>query len=422
MPGRCPPTLLPPQSGRICCGRVEQPNEYLSNTGPQALRAIDDLLLTQGWRRVTGTPATDLLGGVSLMGRVLNAKNQAMPGTQVVVASTATKVAFVRSAGADEQGRFRLAGLDIADTVKLMVQLSDRQLKNLSPKEAHVVIEGPGLVWDKDTIPVVPDWVSLRAQLAAARTRQESNADLYRDKTVKLLKEVVVKARKLDDRPDGVRRASLHSSADATVLFDDKSPRFANLYEMIRGRLAGVNVLQVGEGYKVVVRGFSSIQGGTGPMFLMDGTPIDTTSILTFNPGDIERVELLKNAGSAGVYGVRAGNGVIAFYTKRFRNEQAAAGKKEGSSTMSLIGYASVQREFYVPRYELKSDDESAADAARIDRRDVLYWKPIIQTDSQGRSQLIVPLSDVVRTIRVRVQGVTAEGRAVVGEGLFSVQ
>ena len=403
-------------------GRVEHPNEYLSRHDPQALRALDDLLLTQGWRRVTGTPTTDLLGGVSLMGRVLNAKSQPMPGVQVIVASTQKNNTFVQSAGGDERGRFRLAGLAIADTVKLMVQLTDRQLKNLSLRDAHVVLEGPGLSWDPDTARIDPDWAALRAQLAAARTRQESNADLYRDKTVKLLKEVVVKARKLDDRPDDIRRASLHSNADATVLFDDKSPRFANLYEMIRGRLAGVNVLQVGEGYKVVVRGFSSIQGGTSPMFLMDGTPIDTTAMLTFNPGDIERVELLKNAGSAGVYGARSGNGVIAFYSKRFRPDQVATGGKTTVTPITLIGYPSVQREFYVPRYDLKAEDEPSADSARIDRRDVLYWKPVFQTDSQGRSQLVLPLSDVVRTIRVRVQGITSEGRAVVGESLFSVQ
>ena len=408
-------------------GRVEQPNEYLKNNSPATRRALDDLLLTQGWRRVSGTPVTELLGGVSLMGRVLNAQNQPVAGAQVVVASTATKPSFVRSAGADEQGRFRLAGLDIADTVKLMVQLTNRQLKDLSVKEAHLVLDGPGRSWEADTSNTIPNWNALQAQLTAARTRQENDADFYRDKTAKLLKEVTVRARKIIERPDDIRRRSLHDAADATVIFDENAGRFANLYEMIRGRLAGVDVKQTPEGYRVLVRGVSSVKGSTGPLFLLDGMAIqdeDGTALLTFNPGDIERVELLKNAGSAATYGARGGNGVIAFYTKSFRPGQAATKPKAGMTPLQLIGYPSVQREFYVPRYEAKPDENQSTESGstQIDRRDVLYWKPLMQTDSQGHSQLIVPLSDVVRTVRVVVQGVTSDGRPVVGEALFRVQ
>ena len=45
-----------------------------------------------------------------------------------------------------------------------------------------------------------------------------------------------------------------------------------------------------------------------------------------------------------------------------------------------------------------------------------------MQTDSQGHSQLRFPLSDVVRTVRVVIQGVTADGRPVLGVQLIRVQ
>ena len=410
-------------------GRVEQPNDYLKNNLPITRRALDDLLLTQGWRRVSGTPTTDILGGVSLMGRVLNAKNQPVAGAQIILASTATNQSFVRSAGADEQGHFRLAGLAIADTAKLLVQLTDRQLKDLPAKDAHLVLDGPGQSWGTDTVNTNPDWAALRAQLAAARIRQDGDAAFYRDKTAKLLKEVIVRARKVEERPDDIRRRSLHDAADATVVFDESAAQLANLYEMIRGRLAGVNVILTqtsqGPSYRVLVRGVSSIIGSTGPLFLLDGTPIqdtDGTALLTFNPSDIERVELLKNAGAA-MYGSRGGNGVIAFYSKNSRSAQPKkVENKHAMTPLQLIGYPSVRREFYVPRYDLKPDESQAAESARIDRRDVLYWKPLMQTDGQGHSQLLIPLSDVVRTLRVVVQGVTTDGRPVVGEALLRVQ
>ncbi|MBD2757836.1 carboxypeptidase-like regulatory domain-containing protein [Spirosoma validum] len=408
-------------------GRVEQPNYYVKNTTSETRWALDDLLLTQGWRRVSGTPATELLGGVSLMGRVLNPQNQPIAGAQVFVASTKASQSFVKSAGADERGRFRLAGLAIADTTQLMTQLTNRQLKDLSDKEAHLVLEGPDVNWERDTTNVLPNWSALRAQLEAARMRQESDAEFYRDKKVKLLKEVIVRARKFDERPDDIRQRSLHNGADATILFDDKSPRFANLYEMIRGRAPGVSVIQntLTNSYQVLIRGIGSLKSSTQPLFLMDGMPIqdtDGTSLLSFNPGDVERIEVLKNGTNVGIYGVRGGNGVIAFYSKRFRPDQDKSAIKPGMKPLQFIGYPSVQREFYVPRYDLKPDEAQTDVSSRVDRRDVLYWKPIIRTDSQGHSQLLFFLSDVVRTVRITVQGITADGRPVVGTELIRVQ
>ncbi|GAB4021944.1 carboxypeptidase regulatory-like domain-containing protein [Spirosoma koreense] len=408
-------------------GRVEQPNLYLKDNTPETRQALDDLLLTQGWRRVSGTPATDLLGGVSLMGRVLNPQNQPIAGAQVFIASTKADESFVKSAGTDERGRFRLAGLALSDTVQLMTQLSDRQLKDLPDKEARLVLESPGQLWQTDTTRSLPDWKALRAQLEAARLRQESDADLYRDKKVKQLKEVTVRARRYDERPEEIRRMGLHSGADATLTFDEKSPRFTNLYEMMRGRVAGVSVTQapLTGNYKVVIRGNGSLMGGTQPLYMVDGMYVkddDGTALLAFNPGDIDRIEFLKNAGNTGIYGVRGGNGVIAFYTKRTSPDQKNGVGKSSMKPLSFIGYPSIQREFYVPRYETRPDETQSGPSTRVDRRDVLYWKPTIQTDSQGRTQLIFPLSDVVRTLRITVQGITAEGRPVIGTELIRVQ
>jgi len=155
---------------------------------------------------------------------------------------------------------------------------------------------------------------------------------------------------------------------------------------------------------------------------LIDGVPIedrDGTALLYYNAGDIERIEVLKNAGTTGTYGVRAGNGVIAFYTKRARSMQKNSKTNEGMTPIQFIGYPSVQREFYVPRYDAEA---AIGSTSKVDYRDVLYWKPLMQTDGQGRSQLRFPLSDVVRTVRVVIQGVTADGRPVVGVQLIRVQ
>jgi hypothetical protein len=243
---------------------------------------------------------------------------------------------------------------------------------------------------------------------------------------------VTVKARKYNERPEDIQLRSLHNAADAVVTFDEKSPGYSNLYEMIQGRFAGVTISRtvatpggppLPPGYKVFIRGLNSIKSGTQPLFLMDGIPIhdpDGTVLMTFNPRDIERIELLKNAGTTGIYGVRGGNGVIAFYSKGARSVWESATPRKGMTPIQFIGYPSVQREFYVPRYD--TEVSNSAISGPVDSRDVLYWKPMMQTDGQGHSQLRFPLSDVVQTLRVVIQGVTAEGRPVHCVQLMRVQ
>ncbi|WP_317046737.1 carboxypeptidase-like regulatory domain-containing protein [Spirosoma pollinicola] len=311
-------------------GRIENPNQYVVNHTAQTRQSLDDLLLTQGWRRVSGTPQTDSLGGVSLRGRIVNAKHQPIPGAQLIVASTGLGKSFVKTAGTDEQGRFRLAGLAIADTIQVMTRVTDRQLRNVATKEAFWVQEGTGSQWETSKLPVPLNESTMRSQLEAARIRQVANTDLYRDKTAKVLKEVTVRAQKYEERPEDIQLRSLHNAADAVVKFDEKSPTYSNLYEMMQGRLTGVmvtrkiameGVLKKGD-YQVSMRGGNSFLGGTQPLYLMDGVPVqdpDGNVLMFFNPRDIERIEVLKSAGAAGIYGSRGGNGVIAFYSKGAR-------------------------------------------------------------------------------------------------------
>lgn len=408
-------------------GRIENPNQYVVNHSAETRQALDNLLLTQGWRRISSTQETEQLGGVSLRGRILNAKNQPIPGAQITVVSTGPGKSFAVSAGADQQGRFRLGGMALADTLQLMVQITEGKSKKLSAKEAFPVLEAPGKGWESGYITADPNGSTLRTQPEAARIRQEANADFYRDKTVQVLQEVTVRARKSEERPEDIQQRSLHNAADAVLVFDDKSPVYQNLYEMIQGRLTGVTVKREGamqaRSYKVFIRGVNSFKSGMQPLYLMDGMPIqdpDGTALLYFNAGDIERVEVLKNAGTVGTYGVRGGNGVIAFYSKSKRSMQGSAKPEQGMTPIQFIGYPSVQREFYVPRYD--AEVTAAPISGPVDYRDVLYWKPMMQTDSQGRSQLRFPLSDVVRTLRVVIQGITADGRPVLGVQLIRVQ
>lgn len=101
-----------------------------------------------------------------------------------------------------------------------------------------------------------------------------------------------------------------------------RSHRASRVEEMIQGRMAGVVVTRLaGGGYSIRIRGASSFTGGGEPLFVLDGVPMLSTrpghEMDGINPSDIERIDVLKDAGSAAVYGSRAANGVILITTRR---------------------------------------------------------------------------------------------------------
>ncbi|MGA0557773.1 carboxypeptidase-like regulatory domain-containing protein [Larkinella sp. VNQ87] len=412
-------------------GRVEQPGFYFSDTSRATRQALDDLLLTQGWRRIglrkPESPG-DTLGGIVFSGRVVDEKRNPIPFAELLVASPGSKQSIPGSIGTDRYGRFRMAGLSLTDTLQLLVQVMNTQFKAI---KGRVEVDTAGTVWASSRwlVEPSPDWRRFQQQLEVARMRQEADPTFYRDRQVRQLKEVTVRGQRQRDRPEDIERMSIHGAPDAVLLFDERSQPYANVYEMIRGRVPGVQVTQTENGYSVNIRGsFAFGQGnaieGQTPLYLLDGSYLTETPegniLLSISPNDIERIELLKNASTAAIYGARGGNGVIAFYTRRGFSRKKSE-PSPGLNQVPFIGFAP-QREFYVPRYDETAGTTPPDLNAPVDRRDVLYWKPLMQTDAKGLSNLAFPLSDVVRTLRVVVQGITTDGRPVVGVSRIRVQ
>ena len=102
------------------------------------------------------------------------------------------------------------------------------------------------------------------------------------------------------------------------------------------GQLAGVVVKQTsgvpGRAFSIQVRGAGSISAGNEPLYVIDGFPLESTAsngagrfsagspLDNINPNDIEKIEVLKDAAAAAIYGSRAANGVVLITTKRGRN------------------------------------------------------------------------------------------------------
>ncbi len=95
--------------------------------------------------------------------------------------------------------------------------------------------------------------------------------------------------------------------------------------ELISGKVAGLNVNATADANpnalsSIQVRGAGSLQAGNGPLVVIDGIP--GGDLRNISTQDVESITVLKDAGSAAIYGTRGANGVILITTKRGSSAQ----------------------------------------------------------------------------------------------------
>lgn len=133
----------------------------------------------------------------------------------------------------------------------------------------------------------------------------------------------------------GTMKKKLVTGATMQIKGDDiQKLNTVNPLSAMQGQTPGVNIVstsgQPGAAMSVTIRGLGTV-GNSQPLYLIDGIAGDITNL---NPADIERIDVLKDAASAAIYGAQAANGVILVTTK---------GGKEGTNRISYDGYVGWQ-------------------------------------------------------------------------------
>lgn len=119
----------------------------------------------------------------------------------------------------------------------------------------------------------------------------------------------------------------------------------SNALAAMQGRMAGVSITQntgtAGGGFSIQIRGTNSLRAeGNAPLFIIDGVPYSsdpvglnqtntvqptaTSPLNNINPGDIESLEVLKDADATAIYGSRGANGVVLVTTKKGKKGKAS--------------------------------------------------------------------------------------------------
>ncbi|MGN6510304.1 MAG: SusC/RagA family TonB-linked outer membrane protein, partial [Chitinophaga sp.] len=129
------------------------------------------------------------------------------------------------------------------------------------------------------------------------------------------------------------------TGAFATVTASSlKQQRLSDLNSLLEGRVAGYN--------NGLIRGTTSMNGVTSPLYVVDGFPVENTTfgfggsleenLPGLNLEDIEKITVLKDAAAASIYGARAANGVVVIITKKARKGRPQV---NASSTFTFRPY-----------------------------------------------------------------------------------
>ncbi|QOG00603.1 TonB-dependent receptor [Flavobacterium sp. MDT1-60] len=116
-----------------------------------------------------------------------------------------------------------------------------------------------------------------------------------------------------------VKKSTVTSSISSIKGKELQTMTVGNVTESLQGKVSGVQVTgQGGPGAqpRVLIRGISTLNLSTDPLYVVDGIPMGT-SINFLSTNEIESMEVLKDASASAIYGSRASNGVILITTKK---------------------------------------------------------------------------------------------------------
>ena len=139
-----------------------------------------------------------------------------------------------------------------------------------------------------------------------------------------------------------IRKSDLTGAVSAISADKLKDSPVSNVGQALQGKVAGVQIIDSGtpgSNVNIKIRGLGSINN-CDPLIVIDGVPTDL-GLASLNTNDIERIDVLKDASAAAIYGSRGANGVVMITTKR---------GSEGKGRISVSANASFQNAHNVPQ------------------------------------------------------------------------
>ncbi|SDD19965.1 hypothetical protein SAMN05216464_10138 [Mucilaginibacter pineti] len=393
-------------------GYIEKPNYYFTKTSEEVDGALDNLMLTQGYRRFvwkdllagTGTtpallyPAEKLNTVIS--GRILSLSNKPVPGGKITLFSL--KTGITQDTVADAEGKFSFPKLVLADSIKFSVQ-------GRTPKDGtHVIIKLDKIAWQGMTVnknvgDINTDLMGSKKEFVEGNVKEI--AQLQRSgklNRVQQLQTVSIKGNK-PGRSQGMFSVP-EGHADQTFVLDH-AENCATLLACVQGRLAGVTFEPNGD---VQNYPYGKDGGKAVPMNVyINGEQItdkyDVEDVFTggsIDPADVVKIDVVRTGAAMKSYlgGLALLITVRGSWTKGSYHPEIA--------NISPRGFSNV-KDFYSPKYDAPQSDPGTL----TDLRSTIYWNPGVKASTDGKLKFDFFNADEKGTYKVIIEGINASGQ-----------
>lgn len=389
-------------------GFIESPGYYFNPANQDKEIALDYLMLTQGWRKFTIVDALSsnrkkqvhrIEKGLTIKGQLTDTKTNKPVENGTVSYLSLFPITESSTISTGENGEFEFQDLFYFDSTKVTLKgkpkngrtpVSISQVGNHSPPP----IKYPILSYFYSPSDLEKDFIS-----KSLESKNIKRAFDFEEDDV-LLDGVQIEGKRIEDLYTGPR---LYGTGSIKVKVAD-NPVLENLQhplDLIKGRVAGVQVSGGGLEWKVLIQGVNSIGSSVEPLIMVDDVEIKIVDLSSIPVMEIESYTVWKGP-DAVVFGSRGANGAIGFYTRRGAEKTSSFTQVEAS--LAPAGYQ-IELEFYYPKY---TTDEPPQ--AKPDKRITLFWEPHIYTDSTGKASLLFYNADVETVIQGEIEGISRNG------------
>ncbi|RZK56071.1 MAG: TonB-dependent receptor [Pedobacter sp.] len=393
-------------------GYIEKPNHYFINNDAKTRGELDNLLLTQGWRKIdwkqisanTAPVITYPAEKTMKISGTITKGGKPVPKGKVSLFSSSGGY-FAIDTLSDENGKFSFNDFVFSDSTKFVVQArTNKDNKNVQIDLDMV----PAQMVTKNTN---AGDIEINVNESLADYLNQSNK--YFDEMVKrgMLERTIMlnEVRIVEKKNPAPNSQNLNGPGNADLVITEKDLQNAILLsQYLQGRVAGV---QITNGQAFLTRAMA--MGGPRPMQVMlDGMNMGTEFRLDdIVVQDIESIEVLKSIGNTAIYG--SANGVLVITTKRGGSSTGYNRYAPGIITYNPKGYYAM-RQFYSPKYDAANTD------TKPDLRTTVYWNPHIVSDASGNASFNYFNTDAPGVYRVVIEGIDANGN--LGRKVFTYQ
>lgn len=391
-------------------GYIEQPNYYFKADTGDVNEALDNLMLTQGYRRFEWkTLLNDRISepiftaeglGTTISGTVTTLNKHLLANANILLVSTNAKITRITTT--DANGRFKFTNLTFPDSARFDIQA--RTPDNTDHDVIYLDSIPKAIVSFKQNL---ADIIILKKQLQKA---QDEGLPIKLTGSY-LLKQVDIKAQQARENKKIVHQEmfSLPDEQSADHIYTIPDPdNFIDLRTFIQARIPNIRVETDAMGNNRLVDIRPVTTDGTSndiPIILNGAKTAGAGDLLTggINLEDIAKIEVVRN-NQAIINMLRVGPthpaGFLLIVTK-----PPSERKHYYPNIVNITpkGFNSV-RQFYSPRYERPNN------FSKPDNRSTIYWNPYVNTDVTGKATIDFYNADGPGNYRVVIEGIDAAG------------